>query len=264
VSFQDQIRARSADVYADFLAPHLSEETRLLDCGTGSGTIAIGLCSHVPRGSVVGIDRSAESPREALAHCRHAGLRNLAFLACDARCMPFDDHSFDVVFSHSMLETFEQPLLALAEMRRVLRPGGTIGLASVEYSGVICSGPNQDLLRLFYACKERVWELDGLADPRMGQNLRQLLHAAGFEAVQASAKYICHGTAAEVSAFGRARANDCEAPWFAATALRHDLLSQARLDEIRAAWLEWAESPDAFAAFSWCRAVALSPSPETS
>ncbi len=259
MSFEDQMSARSASVYADFLLPHLSEESILLDCGTGSGTIAVGLSSSVPKGGIIAVDRDLAAPREAIAHCARAELSNLTFLACDTERLPFADSSFDVVFSHSMLEVLKEPVLALSEMRRVLRPNGAVAVASVDYSGVICSGPQRDLLELFYACKERVWELNGLALPRMGQNLRQLLHAAGFCSVQASARYISHGTTADVRAFGQARASDCLAPWFSATALHHDLLTRAQLEDVRGAWLDWSESPDSFAAFPWCRAFARKP-----
>lgn len=259
MSFEEKLSARSACVYADFLEPHLREDSVLLDCGTGSGTIAVGLSSLVSGGRVVALDLDVESPREAMAHAVRSGISNLRFLTGDARQLPFDDDCFDAVFSHSMLETLEEPLLAVSEMRRVLQPGGTVAVASVEYSGVICGGPHRALLERFYAVKERVWELEGLADPRMGRNLRKLLAAAGFESVRATAKSICYGTESEVRAFGRGRADDSRASWFLPAALRHKLLTRPQLEEIRAAWLDWAESPDAFAAFSWCRAVARKP-----
>ena len=258
-SFEGQIEARSAEVYADFLLARLGDDATLLDCGTGSGTIAVGIASFLARGRVIAVDREPHAPREAMAHSVGAGISNLEFLACDVRRLPFDDDAFDVVFSHSMLETLDDPLVALTEMQRVLRPGGTVAVASVEYSGVICSGPHEDLLALFYETRERIWELDRLADPRMGRNLRRLLHAAGFRSIQASARYINHGTEDAIRAFGLARANDCLAPWFSSATLHHALLTPDQLEEIRAAWLEWSSSPDAFAAFSWCRAVARNP-----
>ena len=56
MSFEDQMSARSASVYADFLLPHLSEESILLDCGTGSGAIAVGLSSSVPKGGIIAVE----------------------------------------------------------------------------------------------------------------------------------------------------------------------------------------------------------------
>lgn len=61
----------------------------------------------------------------------------MAFRQASAGELPFTDDTFDAVFAHSMLETLAHPLPALAEMRRVLRPGGLVGVASVEYGGVI-------------------------------------------------------------------------------------------------------------------------------
>lgn len=255
MSFGEQLSSRSADVYADFLLPGLEADSLVLDCGTGEGAIAVGIALHVRSGRVVAVDRDGTASRDAITYARTEGIENLHFLGGDARRLPFGDDTFDVVHSHSMLETFADPVPVLREMRRVLRPGGLVAVASVEYSGVICSGPRRAETERFYALKEKIWQLDGLADPRNGQNLRSFVHAAGFKDVEATAKYIPHGTTADVRAFGRGRAADCSDHWFTDAARRHRLCAESELEVLREAWLEWSESPDAFAAFSWCRAI---------
>jgi hypothetical protein len=54
MSYRETLAGRSAAIYADFLVPHLTEAARLLDCGCGAGSIAIGLATHARR--VVGLD----------------------------------------------------------------------------------------------------------------------------------------------------------------------------------------------------------------
>jgi len=46
--FESAIKARSAEVYAGFLLPHLRPDMAVLDCGCGEGTITIGLAGAVP------------------------------------------------------------------------------------------------------------------------------------------------------------------------------------------------------------------------
>lgn len=50
MSFSDHVSVRSADTYADFLMPHLEEDSLVLDCGTAEGAIAVGIASRVPKG----------------------------------------------------------------------------------------------------------------------------------------------------------------------------------------------------------------------
>jgi hypothetical protein len=74
---------------------------------------------------------------------------------------------------------------------------------------VTLAGPNDEVLRRFYAVRERVWQLENAADPFRGRQLRSLLERAGFNSVVATSKYICYGTHGAVASFGTARAEDC-------------------------------------------------------
>jgi hypothetical protein len=153
-----------------------------------------------------------------------------------------------------VLEALEHPLSALGEMRRLLRPGGVVGVASVEYDGLVLAGPHEDLLRGFYAVREQLWLRDG-ADPYLGRHLRGLLAESGFTEVVATTKAISYGTPELVSTFGRGRAEDCTDDWYVASAIEAELATPAELEAMRDAWLEWAESPSAYCSFAWCRAL---------
>jgi SAM-dependent methyltransferase len=69
---QAAIKLRGADVYADFLIPHLRPGVTVLDCGCGAGTITLGLAEAVPDGHVIGVDLDLSGlkgrpPRRSLA-----------------------------------------------------------------------------------------------------------------------------------------------------------------------------------------------------
>lgn len=105
---------------------------RVLDCGLGTGTLSAAFARAVPGVTIVtGTDIS-------LAMLRHAAV-NLAAVGAtadlqraDARCLPYRDGAFDTVLSAHMLEHVPAPRVALAEMARVLRPGGLLIVVAVR------------------------------------------------------------------------------------------------------------------------------------
>lgn len=90
---------------------------RLLDFGCGTGTMA----QHLARyGAVEAID----ADRDAVAFCRQRGLARVTHLSGSR--VPFDDEHFDVVTAFDVLEHIEDDAATLKELRRVLRPSGTL------------------------------------------------------------------------------------------------------------------------------------------
>ena len=177
----------------------------------------------------------------------------------DVYALDLPDGCFDACLCHSTVETLDRPVDGLLEMKRVLRPGGVLGVACVEYGGLVLAGPAVELLRRFYALRQQLWLLDGHADPYRGRELRGLLENAGFDAVAATSKYISYGTGEDVRSFGTARAEDCGDTWYRRDALAHGLATAGDIDEMGRAWLEWSTSPGAYAAFAWCRATGRKP-----
>ena len=239
-------------MYADFLLPHLSDETDLVDVGCGDGELTVDLARSVR--SVVAIDIDQEDLAGARARARRESVGNATFEVADVYALGLADDVADVVLGHSVLEALEHPVRALAEMRRVLRSGGVVGVASVEYGGLILAGPHEDLLRRFYAIREQLWIREG-ADPYLGRRLRSLLSESGFRDVEASTKAIPYGTSDLVATFGRGRADDCADEWYVTSAVESGLSTSAEIEQMHDAWLEWAESPASYASFTWCRAL---------
>jgi ubiquinone/menaquinone biosynthesis C-methylase UbiE len=243
---------RAASVYADFLLPHLDAQTDLVDVGCGDGELTVDLARHVR--AVVGIDVDTQDLAEARERAAREGVANATFEAADAYALGLGDAVADAVLGHSVLEALEHPLRALAEMHRVLRPGGVVAVASVEYDGLILAGPHEELLRRFYSIREQLWIRED-ADPYLGRRLRGLLTESGFVDVEATTKAIPYGTTELVESFGRGRAEDCQDEWYVTSAVDAGLATAEEVEQMHDAWLEWAEAPTSYAAFTWCRAT---------
>ena len=112
---------RELEVVFDLAGP--LTDRRLLDVGYGDGTYAI---EAARRGAVVtGVDTSEAMIRAAGRRANHHGV-NVDLLLGDARALPFEDETFDVVVAVTVLCFVPQPLDAVREMARVLTPGGRL------------------------------------------------------------------------------------------------------------------------------------------
>jgi SAM-dependent methyltransferase len=113
---------------------HLAAGDRVLDVGCGTGRLARWIAERVsPTGSVVGIDPLAE--RIAIANARAGGITFAVGQAEDLGA--FADESFDAVSMSAVFHWVSDKPRALAEIRRVLRPGGRLGVTTFpgELSG---------------------------------------------------------------------------------------------------------------------------------
>jgi SAM-dependent methyltransferase len=98
---------------------------RVLEVGSGPGRLAVKLAQLGPEIQVTGIDIVPEMVTLATAHARQASLATrVDFRLADVMALPFADGSFDVVVSTFSLHHWPNPATGLAEVYRVLRPGG--------------------------------------------------------------------------------------------------------------------------------------------
>lgn len=257
VSFEDLLRNRSAAEYGDFVLPSIGSGDRVLDVGCGPGSITIGLAQIA--GYATGIDVDDAEFTDARAHAADHGISNVEFREGSIYELDQPDASIDACTLFSMMETLDDPLAGLAEIRRVLKPGGLLGASSIEYGGLILHGPAEPLLRRFYELRLKLWDAQGDVHPYRGRELRGLLLEAGFEQVEAWITYFSCGTEERVRTFGLGRAADCRDEWYVGGLTEGGFADQNEIDALEQAWTTWAESPDSFAAFAWGRATGRNP-----
>jgi len=108
------------------IAPVLSEG-KVLDAGTGPGTLAREIARRQPRLQVYGIDLSEDMIRLARAHAKREQLeKRVHFDTGNVAQLPYPDHSFDLVVSTISMHHWYELEQPLRELYRVLRPGGRL------------------------------------------------------------------------------------------------------------------------------------------
>jgi SAM-dependent methyltransferase len=115
----------------------------------------------------------------------HEGQAKCNFFVANARSIPLPIGSIDVVFSHALFEHLSAPLEVLAEMRRVLRPGGTLAISSSDWQGATLDPHSADVRMALQAHFELRRRAGG--DPFAGGKLAEWALAAGFSDVRSGA-----------------------------------------------------------------------------
>jgi ubiquinone/menaquinone biosynthesis C-methylase UbiE len=150
---------------------------RVLDIGCGPGFLTVEVADDVgPSGWVCGIDISATGL--AAASARAAGRPVAAwvdFRHGDAAALPFPDGSFDAAVATQVYEYVGEMPTALAELHRVLRPGGRAVIVDSDWDAIVWHSSDPARTAAILAA----WD-EHLADPYLPRTLRPLLRQAGF------------------------------------------------------------------------------------
>ncbi|MFB7616042.1 methyltransferase domain-containing protein [Kitasatospora sp. NPDC056181] len=173
---------------ADTLAELLHADTaypagsRVLEAGCGVGAQTLHLLAGSPGVRLTAADISADSLAEARARvAAHAPGAEVTWHHGDLHELPFADGAFDHVFLCFVLEHLADPVAALAALRRVLRPGGTVTVIEGDHGSAFFH-PESAAAR---ATVDHLVRLQAGAggDGLIGRRLHPLLTAAGFDDV---------------------------------------------------------------------------------
>ena len=148
---------------------------RVVDCGSGAGVDSIVAARLVgPAGAVIGVDMTTGMLRKARAAAAAVGISNVEFRDGYLEALPVDDGWADLVISNGVLNLVPDKAAALAEMHRVLRPGGRLQLADIVLGRAISEVAKRDI-SLWTGC---------IAGGLPRAELAALVAEAGFKKVQ--------------------------------------------------------------------------------
>ena len=233
---------RTAENSAGYLLPRLPATARVLDVGCGPGTITAGLAARVPGGEVVGIDRAGDVLAVARQEAERRRRRNVSFQTGDVYRLAFDAGAFDVVHAHQVLQHLSDPVAALAEMRRVARPGGLVAARDSDYGGMFWFPGDRELDEWLSLYRRVARALGG--EPDAGRRMLAWARAAGFTDIEASAGSWCYAGPVDRAWWGRLWAERLTESPFGDRAVEHGLATRSDLSRLAGAWLRWAASDD--------------------
>jgi SAM-dependent methyltransferase len=227
---------RTVENSAAYLIPHLAPGLSILDVGCGPGTITVDLAARVAPGKVIGVDVA----EDAIAAAKKLET-DIEFRVDDAYNLDAADESFDIVHAHQVLQHLTDPVAALREWRRVVKPGGIVAARDSIYSSKnwYPKDPMLDRwLELYHQLTDR-----NNAEDDAGVYLPHWAAEAGFDDVTFSGSMWAYADPASRQWWGGLWADRARYSAFATQAVEYGLTTTDEFEEIAAAWLRWAAHP---------------------
>lgn len=241
---------RTAENSAGYLLSRLRPGLDLLDVGCGPGTITADLARRVAPGRVVGIDASAD----VIGRAAELAAGNVEFAVGDVYALDFPDGSFDVVHAHQVLQHLREPVAALREMGRVLRPGGTLAVRDSDYGAFVWS-PADPMLDRWMEVYHQLTRRNGV-EADAGRHVAAWVRSAGFADVVASSSTWTFADPESRAWWGGLWAERVEQSSYADQALAAGFSDRDELAAMAAAWRRWAADEAGFFAVLHCEALA--------
>ena len=248
---------RTAENSAAYLLGSLRPGMDLLDVGCGPGTITLDLAELVAPGRVVGVDAAGGVVEEADRLRRDRGVPNAEFRVDDVYALGCADASFDVVHAHQVLQHLTDPVTALREMRRVMRPGGVLAVRDSDYAGFVWA-PRLPELDRWLELYHQVTACNG-AEADAGRHLLGWVQQAGFADIAAGSSTWTFADPESRAWWAGSWAERVERSSLAEQAVAYGLSDASELAAIAQGWRRWAETPDGFFAVLHAEVLARCP-----
>ncbi|MDG6243348.1 MAG: methyltransferase domain-containing protein [Methanolobus sp.] len=162
--------------------------SKVLEAGCGIGAQTVILSKNSPQAQITSIDISEDSLNKAKERAAKEGVGNVEFRVESIFDLPFEDESFDHVFVCFVLEHLKEPVQALANLRRVLRKGGTITVIEGDHGSCFFHPETEAGVKAWHSLVEVQARLGG--NSLIGRQAYTLLKKAGFSDVAVSPRMV--------------------------------------------------------------------------
>ena len=255
--FQQLLSRRSAATHAAYLLPRLSGGMKVLDFGCGPGNISVGLAEKVAPGELHGIDMEESQIELARAAASAGGHDNMAFQVGNVTELPFDDDTFDAAHCHAVLMHIPDTQGALAEVKRVLKPGGLIASREVIVASSFLE-PEYPEIKNAWGVFAGLLQGNG-GHPQFGKELKGALLEAGFGDITVSMSFDSFSSAEDVAFLHGFITEWFFSPQVVGALLHFGLATQDDIDTWARLLDEWRGLPAACGALAFGEAIAVKP-----
>ena len=181
----------------------------------------------------------------------------MELLTGEATELPFEDGYFDIVHCHAVLMHVPDTQAALAEVRRVLKPGGLLACRELINSSCFFE-PGVDGLNMGWETFAHLLATNG-GHPQMGRRLKRVLQAARFAEIRVGAEFEYFVSARDIDFF-----HGFATGWFCSretvqAAVSLGVAEREQFDGWRRALDGWKTEPGAVAAMGWGYATGRRP-----
>lgn len=246
-------RTRTIANSAQYAAAYFVPGARVLDIGSGPGTITAEIAKRVAPGEVVALEISPAAAELTANELERQHVTNARVVVGDVHDLGFATGEFDVTHAHQVLQHVSDPVAALREMGRVTRPGGVVAARDSDY-GRFDWAPRLPELDEWMRLYQAAARANG-GEPDAGRYFGQWAARAGFS----------DATITESTwRFADAKQRDWWGSMWAQRILESDLTRQlldagwatrADLDAISRAWLEWSHDESAWITIPHCEVL---------
>lgn len=246
---------RTFERCATFLEPFMRSEMLVLDCGCGPGTITAGFAKRLTKGKVFGIDIEPSQLELAQKNIASQNLRNVEFHQGDILNLPFEDNTFDLVYTNAVVCQLEKYNDAIRELYRVVKPGGIGAIREPDFGGKLFY-PENPILMEANKCRDELL-VKNHVQIFMGRKLRSLFLKAGFNKALGSASAESYGDKASLELMCNYFIGELENAPFIKNEISRKKISLKKIIQYKEAWRAFSKKPDAFLVNVWCQVVGI-------